>query len=181
MREVSGIGFLLILVLPFYGAWQFFSIRIDHIKQQTSLLISNGIEEEHQVLFKFTEEESAQLTWEHSREFELNGEMYDVIRSEAKGDTTWYWCYRDQKETLAKNELRRMIVNALAQNPRDYNKQIQIGHFLSTLFVVPARHLPVNDISHWKTRADKPYHFSLAISFPNPPFHPPDHTFQKMV
>ena len=39
-----------------------------------------------------------QLEWEHSREFEFEGNMYDVMGQEICGDTIGYWCWLDHKE-----------------------------------------------------------------------------------
>ena len=44
--------------------------------------------------------ENAKIKWEEaSLEFELSGNLYDVIKKEVVGDQTYYYCINDQRET----------------------------------------------------------------------------------
>lgn len=40
------------------------------------------------------------LSWKHSREFEWNGVMYDVVKKQECGDEVIFTCVADHKETI---------------------------------------------------------------------------------
>ena len=137
--------------------------------------MSNGSleEEEDQVLFKFTDEEAADLSWEHSKEFEYKGEMYDIIRQERKNDTTWYWCYWDKKETKVRKDMRNVLARALTL-PQQQKNQERIGDFFKTLFLHQGLQFRTQDagassITH--AQRDAP---SVLTNAPNPPNPPPE-------
>lgn len=87
------------------------------------------------VLFKFsTEDAASKLEWEHSKEFEYENEMYDVVQTETKGDTISYWCWRDHEETALNKELTALTTIALKNDPAHQNGQKQVAQFLLNLF-----------------------------------------------
>jgi len=53
------------------------------------------------------------LEWEHDREFELSGEMYDVISSQIIGDSIIYQCLHDAKESSINKRMISFIKNYL--------------------------------------------------------------------
>ena len=175
MKGLLSIGLLFCLVIPFLGAWQFLSLRILQIKEQVGDKMEEGIEQEQQVLLKFTKEEIiTQLDWEHSKEFEYKGEMYDVISSEVIGDTTWYWCFWDKKETALKKEQQNLILIALGQNPQQQKTQNHITNFLRTLFPITPLEFRKKEIYFVNPKVDVEYCFSSSTFHPLPPFHPPE-------
>lgn len=57
----------------------------------------------------------------HDREFRYKGRMYDVARSEQHGDTTWYYCIFDEKETELYAELDDLIDEGRRSTPDQQN------------------------------------------------------------
>lgn len=49
------------------------------------------------------------LRWEHEREFEYRGEMYDVVRSESRNDSTFFTLWWDKEETELNRKLIRLV------------------------------------------------------------------------
>ena len=137
--------------------------------------MKKAIPEDEQLLWKFsTEDARHKLEWEHSREFEYKGEMYDVIRSETKGDSIWYWCYWDRKETKLKKEMNVLLVNLLGPGQQSKNEGRQLQDFFKSLF------LPVVSIKQDLAAGNVhqhnlvPYHFSLHAFDRIPPVPPPE-------
>jgi magnesium-transporting ATPase (P-type) len=94
-----------------------------------------GIEKEELVLLKFkTEEEKALLRWEHSKEFEYRGQMYDVVLREQVGDSTYYHCWWDAEETALNQQLTDLTQLALNTNPERQKHQKTLYSFLQTLY-----------------------------------------------
>lgn len=134
-----------------------------------------AIPQDEQLLWKFsTEDARHKLEWEHSREFEYKGEMYDVIRSETKGDSIWYWCYWDRKETKLRKELNVLLVNLMGPGQQNKNEGRQLNDFFKSLF------LPVSSVrqnlaaGHDHQRDIILYNFSLQAFDRIPPVPPPE-------
>lgn len=59
----------------------------------------------------FHHPESVPLEFVHSEEFKLYGEMYDIVRSEIRNDTIYYFTFHDSKES----SLYRSLSSAVQQ------------------------------------------------------------------
>lgn len=62
---------------------------------------------------KLEEENNPYFQWKHSREFRFLGEWYDVVQSEQMGDTTYYYCFHDKKETVLYQKIQKTADNWL--------------------------------------------------------------------
>lgn len=94
-----------------------------------------GIEKEELVLLKFkTGEEKTQLRWEHSKEFEYKGQMYDVVLREEIGDSSYYHCWWDAEETALNQQLTDLTQLALNSNPQRQKHQKSLYSFLQTFY-----------------------------------------------
>ena len=94
-----------------------------------------GINRETLVLWKFTETEKQNLLrWKHDREFEYRGEMYDIVETEVRGDTTYYWCFWDHEETLLNKQLAALLSFAMKSNPKKQENQKRLATFFKSLY-----------------------------------------------
>lgn len=94
-----------------------------------------GMDEEELVLLKFSKEETkTKLRWEHSKEFEYEGEMYDIVSKEIKGDSIYYRCWWDHKETALNNKLQKLVANTFDDNEDKKRNQKELNHYLQSFF-----------------------------------------------
>ena len=94
-----------------------------------------GLDPAELVLFKFTRlEAQTKLRWEHSKEFEYRGQMYDVVSSETKGDSIFYRCWWDHKETQLNKKLNILVAKALDQDQNNGEALLNLHFFLGTFF-----------------------------------------------
>jgi len=94
-----------------------------------------GLDPEELVLLKFTSLESrTKLRWEHSKEFEFRGQMYDVVSSETKGDSIFYRCWWDHKETQLNQRLKILVAKALDQDENNGEALMNLHFYLGTFF-----------------------------------------------
>lgn len=94
-----------------------------------------GIDKKELVLLKFTKEEKkSELNWKHAKEFEFNGEMYDIVESSEIGDTTYYWVWWDYEETHLNKQLGELVSFALGQNPENQENQNRLNTFFKSLY-----------------------------------------------
>jgi hypothetical protein len=109
--------------------------RVEVAQKQAASHIKNELKKEDEVLLVFTTYQSITLlVWEHSREFEYKGEMYDIIRSKTQGDSVWYWCYHDKKETKLRKNVQSLLTYFLGTSPQNKTDQQHLVDFFKTLY-----------------------------------------------
>lgn len=114
MKNLICIGFCLSLIAPVFSAYFAFQHRTNIIRQEVEAHIEQGIEKNELVLLKFTHEETETLLrWEHSREFEFNQQMYDIVETEVLEDSVYYWAYWDIEESELKKDFNDILTNVL--------------------------------------------------------------------
>jgi hypothetical protein len=98
-------------------------------------MMIKGIDLDELELLKFTKQESGnKLKWEHSKEFEYNQQMYDVVKMELIGDSIYYWCWMDYEETKLNRQLAELVKNVLNANPEKKEKQERLYSFYKLLY-----------------------------------------------
>ncbi len=134
-RKILGILLFFCLVLPVAVSFLFLNNQLKQVKREVKRKIIAGIDKNELVLLKFTEsQKKKQLKWKHSKEFQYNGEMYDIVETEIKGDTTYYWCWWDYKETKLNQKLEKLLSFALQNNPKKQKHQILLKNFFKSLY-----------------------------------------------
>ncbi|MEZ4993608.1 MAG: hypothetical protein R2824_24510 [Saprospiraceae bacterium] len=113
---------ILSLLVPSAGTFLWVYWHKLQIRREVKERMITGMDEQELMLLKFTEAEArSELDWEHAREFEYHGQMYDVVRSEVKGDTIYYLCWPDNAETKLNRQLNELVAQSDAPGP---NKRI---------------------------------------------------------
>lgn len=103
-------------------------------KEVRSQMIA-GIDKKELAQLKFSKATAKkELIWEHSKEFEYRGNMYDVIETEFNGDSIIYWCWWDNEETILNRQLSNLVLKALGSNPQNKENEKQLTEFFKTLF-----------------------------------------------
>ncbi|HEY8401789.1 MAG TPA: hypothetical protein VIK89_11025 [Cytophagaceae bacterium] len=109
------------------------------IQKEVKWKIIAGIDKNELVLLKFTKEETeTKLNWKHSKEFEYNKEMYDIVETEVNGDTISYWCWHDHEETALNRKLADVVAKTFGSNPKSKEKQKQLLDFFKSLYCTSA-------------------------------------------
>lgn len=137
MKRLICIGFCFSLMAPIFSAYFAFQYRSSTIRQEVEAQIEEGIEEHDLVLLKFTHEETETLLrWEHSREFEFNQQMYDIVETEVFEDSIFYLVYWDIEETELKNGYKDLITGILGveKNSSKHRILLKLG-FRSIYFL----------------------------------------------
>lgn len=125
---------LLCFISPLCLNYAFLKFRQYQIKEEVKLSLLKGIEPAQLVTLRFTKEEAdIALDWEHSREFEYNGQMYDVVSEEIKGDSIIYKVWWDKAETKIKKELSTLVATFLQNDMESQPFQQQLSYFWNHL------------------------------------------------
>jgi hypothetical protein len=105
------------------------------LKREIKWKLIAEIDQEELVLLKFSKEETeTKLRWEHAKEFEYNDQMYDIVSSEIKGDSIYYRCWWDYKETNLNKKLKKLVASAFDQNEDNQKAQKNLHTYLWSFF-----------------------------------------------
>jgi hypothetical protein len=123
------------LIVPVLVAYTWLHYKKASVRKEVKWKMIEGIEKEQLVLLKFTTEQSQTiLDWKHSKEFEFQGEMYDIVSTEMMGDTILYWCWWDHAETRLNRELDGLVSKVLGGDPKTNENQKRVFSFYKSLF-----------------------------------------------
>lgn len=105
------------------------------VRKEVKWKMIAGIDKSELVYFQFSQKESqAKLKWKHSKEFEFNGEMYDVVKKITSSNSIQYWCWWDHEETKLSKQLSKLLVGAFQSDVPSKDKKQQIVSFYKSLF-----------------------------------------------
>lgn len=174
MRKLLQISPLLIVLLcPSALAYLFFAWQKHQVKEAVKAQLLAGIDASELTELKFSKADArALLEWEHSREFEYLGQMYDVVSITEEADSIRYLCYRDHAESRIKQELRRLPALPVKGSPATSGNAQRLATFYQSLFCVegPSWALPAWE----KARAVFFYTAPSGLPAESPPAPPPE-------
>lgn len=104
-------------------------------------------------------ENKISFQWIDSREFRLNGKMYDIKRNLSDADSLRFLCYYDDDENLLE-ELFHSFSKSETERNKDRSNQISLWTFLGLFIQKPAQLLV--DFSSHKIQI---YHFNQSNQF----------------
>jgi len=126
MRRLTAILFLGIFILQAFG--YFFTYRVIkwHIHKEVTSQISLGQYHSSALTrISLTQEQLRLLEWEEENEFRYQEEWYDVIESKRSGDSTIFFCIKDDKDTQLVSNVESLL--------QDIDKESSKGNFRYTL------------------------------------------------
>ncbi len=144
MKRIGSILLILILIVPFYGTWSWLELQKKKVKKAVKWRIIEGIDRSELVLLSFTHHESEiLLRWIHSREFEFNDEMYDIVETLSDPDSVHYWCWWDNEETKLNRELKGVVTSLFGKSSNNNEKINRLVNFCISLYCedIPEHHI----------------------------------------
>lgn len=133
--KIISIFLLLCLVMPIATLYVWLQHRKTIAKQEAKERIIAGIDKKELVLLKFTQQESQTcLHWEHAQEFEYKQQMYDVVETAVRGDTTYYWCWLDSPETRLNTQLYALASQLWEKDTQNQETSKNVLKFYTELF-----------------------------------------------
>ncbi len=110
MKKIISFLLLLSFAIPFWGAVTVLQFQKAKTRKEVKKQIKAGLFPEELTLLVFSKTEAKGLLhWEHDKEFEFNGQMYDVVERGQSGDSVWFLSYWDHHETKIKKSLKDLI------------------------------------------------------------------------
>lgn len=173
MRSVVATVLLHFVLLQAAGYLIVFEIQKYEIRQEIKHQIKAGVPDTELVLLKIVEGKfhpTFQRVEEH--EFRYDGKMYDVVRQESHGDTTWYYCLADEKETQLFANLEELVKHGMSQNSERQQRIIRLLNLFGQLFFSP--HDRVSSVDAIEDMAWSNCYFGLKLWIEPPPTPPPE-------
>jgi hypothetical protein len=132
---VYSILFLIAIIAPAVGTYTFLQVQKAHVKRAIKRKMIAGINRDELVHLKFSAaEHNNLLRWEHEREFEYNGEMYDVVAREWCGDSVQYWAWWDYEETQLNRQLKQLVKGHLSKDKTTKENAERLFEFMKLLY-----------------------------------------------
>ena len=118
LKKIFSILLLCCLLLNVLGYHIIFYIRQTEVKAEMkrSLLFHSSKEEDLFIISLNDKKELDKLEWEGDDEFELNGEMYDVIEKKNKDGKLIIRCISDKKETALIQQYEKLNKETNSKN-----------------------------------------------------------------
>lgn len=130
MFKNSFVSLCVLLILLQSGISAFYTVsKLKHhkreIKKALRQELNSGIVNSKIVIF--TSNQLAEANWEHSKEFFLGDDKYDVLKTTVENNETKWFCIKDDKELLLLKSLSHKETNKV--NFEDVIKKIQLTEF----------------------------------------------------
>lgn len=142
LRQLIAIVLLLLLLLQLAGYFFIFAVQRYEIQYALKQQIKAGVPEAELMLLKIPRslEEKPNPIFQrlHDREFRYSGAMYDIVRRETHGDTTWYYCLSDEKETRLFANLDEFVKREVSQHAKQKARLAKLLNFFGGGFVPAA-------------------------------------------
>lgn len=163
---------LFLLIAPAVVTYTWLQHRKTMVRKEVKWKMIAGIDKNELVLLKFSTKESHdKLKWKHSKEFEYNGEMYDIVERKATKDSIQYCCWWDHEETKLSKQLSKLLVSAFQSDAPSKDKKEQIVNFYKSIYF--------QDVFSWepfhvwvptiKNTTPKIYYKSISFTISLPP------------
>jgi hypothetical protein len=165
---------LSVFLLPYMSSQTWLLLRRIAVKHRMQREVLLATEREGLVHLSFTRKAAKQqLRWEHNREFEYGGKMFDVVETEVSDGMVHYWCIADEEETSLNGLLEELLAFATATDQAHHPGGNASIDFYAALF------LQVIDEARFVAEASEPeYGFEQTTGFfrflQSPDTPPPD-------
>lgn len=123
------------LISPFVVGLRTYDLQLKKIKKSIKHKITENIDQSLLVRLSFHSSEITQLKWKHSKEFELNDFMYDIVSKEIKPDSIIYWCWLDYEETQLEKSLKKLVYDASDKNADNNHTKNIIKSLLLKVYI----------------------------------------------
>lgn len=164
---------VLCFVIPSVSCFVWIKKQQKAIRREVKHAIISQTSKDAFVLLKFSKEETeTKLKWKHSREFGYNDQMYDIVETIDKGDSVFYYCWWDHKETKLNKKLSKLLSYVLGHDSKNQDNKKKVSQFFKTFFVESSIKKDFGIISS-KELSFKKIQINYKSRCVSPPYTPP--------
>ncbi|MBN2765773.1 MAG: hypothetical protein JXR27_05315 [Paludibacteraceae bacterium] len=149
------------------------------IRREVKWKMIAGLDDSELVLLRFHKDAiKTDLHWKHSHEFDYQGQMYDIVKTQESADSVFYYCWWDYEETQLNRKLSSLVTMAWGSNPGHNQARLRLLSFYVSLYFNPLlsqfAFLPSESLIRYE---DKLVFQSPLIH----PLNPPPETFSSLL
>ncbi len=145
-----------------------FKYRQSVIRKEIKKEIKNGVAETDLTTLTVTQMLNGKLEWiKPGKEFRLNGNMYDIVRSDFENGNFVYKCINDTQETELFAELDSLVEKRMNGDEDDFQKNL-VKDFIKFHFNSKSDFLFPSTIDNYFSLHSSFFHFSFSIPSPPP-------------
>ena len=134
-RKFAGISLLICLVAPVLALYVWTQHQKHEVRREVKWRMAANLDKDELLLLKFTDEQAeSQVHWKHSKEFEFQGSMYDIVEKELHDDTTYYYCWLDKEETALNQRLDELAALAFGKDSKQKENKEKVNSFYKHWF-----------------------------------------------
>lgn len=161
------------MLLPAVVTFSWLQHRKHVVKKEVKQNIIAGINKlELQILQFHHQEVDQKVEWEHSKEFEFEGKMYDVVEKEIINDSIRFFCWLDEEETELNRRLKSLLTDVYQNDVPLKLKNDLVLNFYKSLFFQNADLITFNQL--FKTVSSKSYYINnYFFQYKNAEIQPP--------
>lgn len=141
IKLLANILIVSLLLFQSAGMGLIYSLQLGAARHEVKQRLKHGVPEEDRVLLKIPlsleQTENDVFHRVHAGEFRYKGEMYDILKSESHGDTTWYVCIHDVKESGIFKQLDEQVKLFVSTNPGQQHQRALAFSFFHLQYIIP--------------------------------------------
>ncbi len=163
---------LIALFTPFSATYLWLQIQKSLIKKKVKAELIAQIDKSELTQLTFSKSQiKTDLRWEHDREFEYKGEMYDVVEIQVLGDSICYLCWHDKAETKLNRHLQTLIAQATSSKPEHRAREMLCYQLLKLLAIEPLAqlHLIASESERMFVLSQSQYESAIPKRIKKPP------------
>lgn len=135
--KVVAYALFVVLLAPVAVTAFWLQLRKAEVRREVKHKLMAAVPKESLVRIALPAADTLQVRWEHSEEFERNGEMYDVAQRTVLADSIVYYCWWDREETQLNQALTQLTGRYLAGDAPSRENGGRIVVFLRQLALPP--------------------------------------------
>lgn len=135
--KVIAFSLFVVLLAPVAGTAIWLQLRKAEVRREVKHKLMAALPKEALVRIALPAGDTLQVRWEHSREFEQAGEMYDIAQRTVVGDSIVYYCWWDREETQLNQALAQLTGRYLAGDIPWQEQGSRVVVFLRQLALPP--------------------------------------------
>lgn len=125
----SVLAILLVVCILMATVGRYVAVKVVQwdIRRDMAASIRAGLPEDNLVLIKiFTHQPPKDFVRVESHEFRYQGGSYDIVREEIIGDSTYFYCVYDERETALYANMDQHILDEMSHNPERQKQRAQL-------------------------------------------------------
>ncbi len=110
MKKILSLALVFVFFYSIIGFYLNFEIEQYQVKEAIKEKIIKNLPDNELTLVKISSGDYEKITWtEEGNEFRYNGNMLDVVKIRTGADTTYYYCFNDEKESKLFADLDKLV------------------------------------------------------------------------